>query len=82
MRKGSNASLSSDYEFQFKFNSMFRAVHIVGLQSDEEACARALAYLDAAPEIDSVVVTCGVRFVRKISYADEPEEASSHSLAN
>jgi hypothetical protein len=55
-----------EYEFRFLAEGMSRAVHIVRLNSDHEACLRAYAYLEASPEFDSVVIRCGVRFMRKI----------------
>lgn len=67
-----------EYEFRFMSEGMFRAVHIVGLQSDDEACERAWAYLDAMPEFDCIIVRCGTRFSRQITYAEMFEEASPY----
>jgi hypothetical protein len=64
----------SDYEFRFFSNGMLRAVHIVRLASDAEACARAQKYLDASPEFESVIVRSGFRFMRKIACVPEAEQ--------
>jgi hypothetical protein len=63
----------ADYEFRFLWNGLVQAVHVVRLESDSAACARAQMYLEAAPEFESVVVRSGLRFMRIFSYESSPE---------
>ena len=58
--------VGADYEFRFLSNGMLRAVHIVRLSSDAEACSRAHKYLEASPEFETVIIRSGYRFMRKI----------------
>jgi hypothetical protein len=63
----------ADYEFRFLANGMIRAVHVVRLSSDSEACYRAHRYLEASPEFDGVIVRSGFQFMREIVCTGEVE---------
>lgn len=63
----------ADYEFRFLSHGMVRAVHVVRLSSDSEACTRAYKYLEVSPEFDSVIVRSGFRFMREIVCVSEAE---------
>ena len=58
--------LGSDYEFRFLSQGIIRAVHVVRLPTDAEACTRAYKYLEVSPEFDGVVVRSGFRFMWRI----------------
>jgi hypothetical protein len=64
----------ADYEFRFHSSGMLRAVHVVRLLSDSEACVRAHKYLEVSPEFDSVIVRSGFRFMREIACVGEAQD--------
>jgi hypothetical protein len=54
------------YEFKLLGRGTILTVHTALCESDQAACRRGRAYLNANSEFEAVVVSCGPRFQRKL----------------